>query len=311
MNGTILVADDSVVVRTVLARELVTAGWEVRQAADGEQAVESCREHPPDIVLLDIEMPRLNGFQALAALQRDPELAQIPVIFLTGRDSGADVAEGLRRGAHDYLRKPFETAELTARLTVARRMKSLQDELRARNRELERLATTDLLTGLDNRRSAQEKLDEHVTRARHLGGDLSVLLIDVDHFKRVNDEHGHASGDAVLRELSQRLRARLRPQDTCGRWGGEELLVVLPDTDRDDAGSIAEHLRAAVADAPYVDATIPVTASIGVADWDHDTESELVKRADSALYAAKAAGRNCVRAAIPAMPATLSVSSSR
>jgi diguanylate cyclase (GGDEF)-like protein len=302
VNGRVVIADDSKVVRTVLARELETAGWEVVQAEDGAEAIERCRETSPDIILLDIEMPRMNGFQALAALQREPALAEIPVIFLTGRDSGADVAEGLRRGAHDYLRKPFETMELVARLRLARRMKHLQDELRARNEELERLATTDVLTGLHNRRSAQTQLEVAISRAARHETPLTALLIDVDHFKRINDVHGHEAGDEVLRELAERLGDALRREDVCGRWGGEELLVLLGDTDADRAAAAAEKLRELIAGAPFTGAALPVTVSIGLAEWQGDKSDALVRRADAALYKAKAAGRDTIhRADAPAL----------
>jgi two-component system cell cycle response regulator len=294
VSGRVVIADDSRVVRTVLSRELVAAGWEVVEAEDGSQAIDRCREEAPDIILLDIDMPRMNGFQTLAALQREPALAEIPVIFLTGRGSGSDVAEGLRRGAHDYLRKPFEPMELIARLRVARRMKTLQDELRARNEDLERMASTDVLTGLHNRRSAQAVLQEAVERAERDDLSLTALLVDVDHFKQVNDVHGHAAGDDVLRELAQRFDTNLREADVCGRWGGEELLVVLPDTGGEHAAAIAEQLRAEIAAAPFTAAGLPVTVSIGLAEWEGDTADGLVQRADAALYEAKAAGRDAV-----------------
>jgi two-component system cell cycle response regulator len=297
MTGRVLVADDSKVVRTVLVRELTGAGWEVAEAGDGVEALERCAEQAPDIILLDIEMPRLNGFQTLAALRRDPALADIPVIFLTGRDSGADAAEGLRRGAHDYLRKPFETMELVARLRVAQRMKLLQDELRARNEELERLATTDLLTGLHNRRSMQEHLEIETSRVARHGGPLTVLLLDIDHFKQINDVHGHAAGDDVLRELPDRLLGCLRREDVCGRWGGEELLVLLPDSDAHDGAEVAERLRSVIAATPFPPLGLTITASIGLAGWDGDTPDRLLQRADAALYEAKAAGRDTVRRA--------------
>jgi two-component system cell cycle response regulator len=302
MNGLVLVADDSAVVRLVLARELQAGGWRVIEAADGAQALERCRQEHPDIVLLDIQMPRLNGFQVLAAMQADSALADIPVIFLTARDSSESVAEGLRLGAQDYLRKPFQTPELVARLMVAQRTKALRDELRLRNEELERLATTDVLTGLHNRRSMQLQLEAAMSRAARRDLPLSLLLIDVDHFKAVNDTGGHAAGDAVLADLAQRLRGRLRAEDSCGRWGGEEFLVVLPDTDAADALAVAEGLRAQAGADGYGERGRLLTISIGVAEREPDDSPEgLVQRADAALYAAKAAGRDTIRqAAAPA-----------
>ena len=281
----------------VLRRDLEAHGWDVTEAHDGVEALELCRAQPPDILLLDVEMPRLNGYQVLAALRQDAELAEIPVIFLTARSTSDHVAEGLRRGAHDYLRKPFETPELMARLLVARRTKDLRDQLRARNVELERLATTDMLTDLDNRRSVQRRLEEAISRSARHGTPLSIVLIDIDHFKQVNDRHGHQVGDEVLREVAARLRTRLRLEDSCGRWGGEEFLLVLQDTDGEAATVVAEDLRARVADRPVGGAALPVTISLGVAEWQGDAEDALIQRADVALYEAKAGGRNTFRRA--------------
>jgi diguanylate cyclase (GGDEF)-like protein len=295
-GGYVLVADDSAVVRKVLRDRLGEQGWTVREAADGAEALEICREAPPEVVLLDIEMPRLNGYQVLAALKGEPTLEDVPVIFLTARSGGQHVADGLRRGAHDYLRKPFETEELVARVLVARRTRALRDELRRHNAELERLATTDPLTCLFNRRFMADQLDALVGRATRHGAALSTLLIDVDDFKAVNDTHGHATGDAVLREVAARIRARLRREDVCGRWGGEEFLVLLPDTAGDRAAIVAESLRAFVASKPIPAgaAEVRVKISAGVAEWSGESADELLRRADAALYEAKAAGRDTV-----------------
>jgi diguanylate cyclase (GGDEF)-like protein len=285
VSGLILIADDSAVMRAVLRGELTKHGWDVAEAVDGVDAVERCRELKPHILLLDIEMPRMNGYQVLATLTADPELADIPVIFLTGRDSGRDVAEGLRRGAHDYLRKPFEPVELLARLLVAHRTRVLREELRD-------LAMTDALTGLHNRRWMQEQLTALASRYRRHGNPLSAVLIDVDHFKQVNDVQGHEAGDAMLRTIAQRITARLRTEDLVARWGGEEFLVLAPETHAGQASSLAEDLRAAVA-APGDGAT--ATISLGVAEMRAGmTPSDLVRHADDAMYVAKAAGRNRV-----------------
>ena len=287
--GPVLVADDSAVMRAVLRGELTRHGWTVAEAVDGADALDRVRELRPHIVLLDIEMPRMNGFQVLTALIADPDLADIPVIFLTARDSGRDVAEGLRRGAHDYLRKPFEPVELLARLLVAHRTKALRDELRG-------LALTDSLTGLRNRRSMQEQLNALTALHRRHATPLSALLLDVDHFKHVNDDHGHEQGDRVLRDIADRIAARVRAEDVAGRWGGEEFLVLTPGTEAAAALRLAEDLRASIGEAG-------ATVSIGVAGLrDGMTPADLVREADDAMYAAKAAGRDRVElgAAAPA-----------
>src|SRR5512133_996046 len=204
-------------------------------------------------------MPYLDGHAVLARVKADPRLADIPVVFVTSRVTTEDVVEGLRLGAHDYLRKPFEPSELLARVHAAVRSKALQDELRLRNAELELASRTDALTGLRNRRHLEERLQLLAAE----GDRLSVLLCDIDRLKQVNDTRGHAAGDEVLRVVAGRLRAAARPGDVPGRWGGEEFLVVLP-------------------------------GSVGVASGVEDGWEGLLRRADTGLYAAKDGGRDRV-----------------
>ena len=299
MNGTILVADDSMVVRAVLRRQLEADGHTVVEAVNGEQAIEACREHRPDVVLLDVEMPVLDGHATLERLKGDPDLKDIPVVFLTGRVDTADVVTGLRLGAHDYLRKPFEANELVARVSAALRTKSLQDELRARNAELDRVSRIDMLTGIYNRRHLDEHMRRVISAARRHGRTVGVLLVDIDHFKDVNDQHGHLAGDEVLKEVASRLQGAIRTEDALGRWGGEEFIAVLTDTPAESIGILAERMRQVIASAPFVldDGTrIPVTVSVGHTHGTDDAEV-LVHRADDALYVAKGAGRNQVAAA--------------
>ncbi len=229
MNGTILVADDSLVVRAVLRRQLEADGHHVIEATDGEEAIIACREHRPDVVLLDVEMPVLDGHATLARLKADEDLRDIPVVFLTGRVDTADVVTGLRLGAHDYLRKPFEANELMARVSAALRTKELQDELRARNAELDRVSRINSLTGLFNRRHLDEHLRREISGARRHERLVGVMILDIDHFKQVNDQYGHPNGDVVLREVAQRLLGTLRTEDALGRWGGEEFIAVLTE----------------------------------------------------------------------------------
>ena len=299
MNGTILVADNSMVVRAVLRRQLESDGHTVVEAVDGEEAITACREYRPDVILLDVEMPVLDGHATLERLKADPDLRDIPVVFLTGRVDTADVVTGLRLGAHDYLRKPFEANELVARVSAALRTKSLQDELRARNAELDRVSRIDMLTGIFNRRHLDEHLRRVISSARRHGRTVGVLLVDIDHFKDVNDRYGHLAGDAVLIEVARRLQAAIRTEDALGRWGGEEFIAVLTDTPADSIGVLAERMRRAIASAPFIvegGIEITVTVSVGHTDGTDDAEI-LVHRADDALYAAKGGGRNQVAAA--------------
>jgi diguanylate cyclase (GGDEF)-like protein len=299
VNGTILVADDSMVVRAVLRRQLETDGHTVVEAVNGEEAIDACREYHPDVILLDVEMPVLDGHATLARLKADPQLKDIPVVFLTGRVDTADVVNGLRLGAHDYLRKPFEANELMARVSAALRTKWLQDELRARNAELDRVSRIDMLTNIYNRRHLDEHLRAVISAARRYDRSVGVLIVDIDHFKNVNDEHGHLAGDAVLREVAARLQQAMRTEDALGRWGGEEFLAVLTDTPPEGVRVMAERLRQVVAAAPFTlddGSQIRVTVSVGHTNGREDAEV-LVHRADDALYVAKAEGRNRVASA--------------
>jgi diguanylate cyclase (GGDEF)-like protein len=298
MNGpTILVAEDSSVVRAVLRQHLEAQGYTVIEADDGDAALCACRTAALDAVLLDIEMPGLDGYEVLAALKADPDtvLAELPVVFLTGRTSTEDIVEGLRLGAHDYLKKPFEASELIARVSAAVRVKALQDVLRERNVELDLLSRTDVLTGLANRRHVEDRLGELVSSAQRHHHSIAVLMFDIDYFKNVNDTAGHAGGDAVLREFSSRLQLVLREEDVAGRWGGEEFLVLLPFTDLAGAVALGNRVCESIAEEAFVLAdgsTLAITVSGGGAVADGHSPQELVGRADLALYAAKAAGRN-------------------
>jgi len=252
VNGTILVADDSMVVRAVLRRQLETDGHTVVEAVNGEEAIDACREYHPDVILLDVEMPVLDGHATLMRLKADPELKDIPVVFLTGRVDTVDVVNGLRLGAHDYLRKPFEANELMARVSAALRTKWLQDELRTRNAELDRVSRIDMLTNIYNRRHLDEHLRRVISAARRHDRTVGVLIVDIDHFKEVNDERGHLAGDVVLREVAARLQQAMRTEDALGRWGGEEFLAVLTDTPPEGIRIMAERLRQVIAAAPFI-----------------------------------------------------------
>jgi two-component system cell cycle response regulator len=257
--------------------------------------LETCRRERPDAALLDIEMPVLDGFEVLRELKGDADLADIPVVFLTARTGTDDLVVGLQLGAHDYLKKPFEPAELIARVSAAVRVKELQDQLRLRNAELDAISRVDPLTGLYNRRHLAEHLASSASASRRHRHPLSIVLFDLDHFKSVNDHHGHAAGDAVLREFAARLRSNLRVEDVAARWGGEEFLVLLPMTDRKGAAAFADRIRAALSAEPFDlgnGQTGTVTVSAGSATSGAEDVEVLVQQADEALYAAKAAGRD-------------------
>lgn len=297
MSGrTVLVADDSRLVRVMLRRQLEARGLRVEEAADGDEAVERCRSLRPDVVLLDVEMPGLDGHSTLRRLRDEDETRDIPVVFLTARTSTQDVVTGLQLGAHDYLRKPFEPSELIARVSAALRVKSLQDKLRERNAQLEMASRTDALTGVHNRRHLEERLEEMLSAGRRHAQPVAVLIVDVDHFKSINDSFGHATGDVVLRLIVARMACSVRREDVVGRWGGEEFLVLGASTDGASAGALGERVRVAVGAAPVTIGGaegVTVTVSVGCAAGIEPAET-LLRRADMALYEAKAQGRNRV-----------------
>ncbi len=297
--ATVLIVDDSLVVRAVVRDGLEGGGYRVVEAVDGLAALEQCRQAPPDVVLLDIEMPGLDGYQVLRALKSDAQLEDIPVVFLTSRSGMNDIVKGLNGGAHDYLQKPFAGAELLARVGSAVHVKQLQDQLRQRNAELDQMSRTDVLTGLYNRRHLDEELTRKHSEARRHAEPLCILLLDIDHFKRVNDVYGHPAGDLVLSAFADRLRAQLRAEDIAGRWGGEEFLVILPRTPLAGALEVADRIRAATAASPVTagDSQISVTVSGGCALGPGDSVDATIHLADTCLYRAKDAGRNQIASA--------------
>jgi two-component system cell cycle response regulator len=295
----ILVAEDSALLRRMLGDVLRAQGWTVLEAGDGQTALALARAEIPSVLLMAREMEGLDGMAVLDALRADPRTADMPVVFVTGHTGAGDLAEGLERGAHDYVRKPVDPVELIARIRAALRLRALHDELARRNSELEHLARTDVLTGLANRRHADDVLRSTIASARRHRRTLCAVLADVDRFKAVNDTHGHAAGDAVLREVAVRLTAGLREEDVAARWGGEEFLLLLPDSP--DATVVCERLRASISERPinvHGLLELHVSASFGWAPWSgEETGEALVGRADLALYAAKAGGRDRVVAA--------------
>jgi two-component system, cell cycle response regulator len=299
--ATILIADDSLVIRAVVRGGLETEDYIVIEAHDGVTALEQTRRCRPDVILLDIEMPGLDGHQVLARLKADAELKDIPVVFLTCRTGMDDVVAGLRGGAQDYLKKPFEPAELLARVGSAVHVKRLQDQLWQRNAELDRMTRTDSLTGLYNRRHLEQELHNQLSSADRHHDPLSVILLDIDHFKNVNDTFGHPAGDLVLDEFARRLNQGLRAGDIAGRWGGEEFMVILPRTDLTSAVDVAERIRTLIAATTFNAAgqRITVTVSGGCALGPTEDPGALIQVADTHLYQAKASGRNRILASVP------------
>ncbi|HEX7051432.1 MAG TPA: PleD family two-component system response regulator [Longimicrobiales bacterium] len=296
----ILVVDDEPDNLEILATRLRYRGYEVEEATRGEEALERVEQNPPDLILLDIMMPGLDGYEVTRRIKSNPALPFIPIILVTARVSTQDKVAGLDAGADDYLTKPIDFAELEARVRSMLRIKELQDELQQKNEELERISISDGLTGLFNHRHMKEVVHDEFERSKRTGEPLAVVMFDFDHFKQVNDTYGHQVGDRVLQEMARILERTAREIDKIGRYGGEEFIVVLPDTDMDDAVTFAERVRQRVERHPFaVDRAEPLhlTVSAGVATTPHPAvynPRTLVQRADQALYAAKAAGRNRV-----------------
>ena len=295
----ILIADDDPDSVEMMSATLASEGYGVLTACDGREAVSQALMHLPDVVLMDLDMPGMDGLDAARALKEDERTANIPVIFVTASSVIEHKLRALREGANDYLTKPFHRLELLGRVNVAVRLKLLQDALRERNRQLTEMVLLDGLTGLCNRRHLMERLSEEVLRAQRYRLPLSCLMLDLDHFKRVNDTYGHQAGDAVLRQFAGILRASARNVDVLGRYGGEEFTIVLPQTGPEGARTLAERIRQRVADTAFDigGQTISCTTSVGVAaapEGDIPATDWLIARADEALYRAKAAGRNQV-----------------
>ena len=292
MRHTVLVADDDESIRDLLVVVLGEAGYATLDAANGQNAVELALAHKPDLAILDVMMPVMDGFTACRTIKDDPRTTGIPVLLLTALAHTDSKVRGLSDGAADYITKPFENAELLARIKKVLQEKDQRDALAAE-------ALTDALTGLTNRRGLERQLDQLLAHAERVQEPLSVLLFDVDRFKVINDTYGHAAGDVVLIALARRAQEAVRAQDVVGRLGGEEFLVILPGAGRTAAYITAERLRTHVAIKPIATPAglIDVTVSVGAATTHPGMDIEraaLIKTSDHALYSAKNTGRNRV-----------------
>ena len=302
----ILVVDDHEDNVEVLRARLEARGYEVEGANDGKTALDLARTFCPDLILLDVMMPDMDGLEVVRRLKGDRSLPFIPVIMQTALDSTERMVAGLEAGADDYVTKPINFAELEARVRSLLRIKKLQQELGDRERELSmmndrllHISMTDGLTGVDNRRALEQRLHEMFEHSLRLHEPVSCVMCDIDHFKRVNDTYGHAAGDEVLKQFAEILKDEAREIDRVGRYGGEEFLMLLPGTVLDSAVTFAERVRQRVENNTFSfeGGTLTRTASFGVAAWPHPRvtgREAMLKAADDALYVAKEMGRNRV-----------------
>lgn len=304
MSNSVLIIDDSDSVREKIIKTLESFNLFVRyyEAEDGLEGFKKLLSSPVDIILCDLEMPRIDGFKFLSMMKSRPELQDTPVIMLTGMNNRDLKIKGLEQGASDYITKPFDPEELVARVKVHLKVKNLQDDLKRTNELLLELSNTDHLTGLFNRRYLMDALDKEVQRSSRKGGNLSLLILDIDHFKNVNDTYGHLQGDAVLQKVALQLQKELRNYDIAARYGGEEFIAVLPDATLKEAAFVADRIRMSIQSSKFNGALsqLVLTVSLGVALYapeDGTTVDGFIKRADDALYRAKANGRNRVECA--------------
>lgn len=296
----ILVAEDEKTSRILLEQILAKWGYEVVSATDGHEAWEKLQEEgAPKLAILDWMMPGIEGIEICRKLRKKEKNDEqyTYVVLLTAKDSKESIIEGMDAGADDYIVKPFDQNEMRVRIRAGKRIVRLQSELVATQKDLLRLSRLDPLTGVLNRRAIFSQIEIECARAQRDNKQLSISLLDIDHFKEVNDTYGHMTGDVVLLECVRRINAVIRPYDSCGRFGGEEFLIVIPGAAEKEVLSIGERIRRAVNEPEIcIDgSSVRVTVSQGIAIWDgKETIDDLLVRADKAMYIAKDKGRNCV-----------------
>jgi len=302
-NFPILIAEDDAVTRMLLEKTLIKEGHEVVSVDNGQKAFDLFQKKFFPIILTDWMMPEMNGLELCQSIRQKENPGYVFIVLLTAKDSHDDIITGLEAGADEYLTKPFSRAELIARLNTGRRFLEQDRALRKANEEIKILSITDPLTGCSNRGCLNTRLPQEIQRAGRYNRPLSIVMCDIDHFKKVNDTYGHQAGDLVLKEFSKRIKDSIRDKvDMLARYGGEEFLVTLPETDLGGALHLAERLRRVISKKKYNIGTkkINITASFGVAGFDsYSATGEisfdiLIRHADKYLYQAKNEGRNRV-----------------
>jgi diguanylate cyclase (GGDEF)-like protein len=298
----ILLVEDSKTQADSTKRFLEGNGYEVLWAPDGASAIKAAKTIPLDVILLDLLLPDINGDEVCRWLKLNDETRGIPIIMLTVKSSVEDKVSAIEAGADDHLPKPYNEVELNAKIYAALRTKALQDGLRQRNKQMEELlvkfevmAITDSLTSLYNRRRFETIFEKELMKFKRYKRAVTCFMIDIDHFKRINDLYSHNAGDSVLKEVAQLIRQSLREVDTVARWGGEEFVAALPETDKDQAVEPATRILQSISSKRFEqipDECITVSIGIACAEEDEDTVDKLLSMADLALYEAKRKGRN-------------------
>jgi two-component system, cell cycle response regulator len=296
----ILIADDSIVSRHLLEATLHKWGYDVMVACDGAQALELLeREDAPGLIILDWMMPGMTGVEVCKRIRGRDSEPYTYILLLTSKSQKEDLIEGMEAGADDYITKPFDQNELQVRLRAGIRLVDLQSQLLKAREDLRDQATRDSLTRLWNRSSILGELGRELSRLERDRRPLGVVIVDLDHFKNINDTYGHVAGDAVLREAARRMQNGIRQYDSIGRYGGEEFLILFPGCSEQDCFAQADRLRKQLAQAEMSvnDSSLRVTASFGVTTampGQSCTQEGLIRSADEALYIAKKSGRNRV-----------------
>lgn len=297
MGHTILIVDDEADNVTLLEKRLHAEGYKTLLAYSGEEALQLAQHELPNLIILDLMMPGLSGYDVAQTLQNNPDTADIPYIFLTAKSTIDNRVWGLEMGASDYIVKPFHFKELLARINKILKNSKQLSHLKSENLKLQQLSIVDDLTSLYNRRYFSERLAEETKRAERYHYSLACIMIDIDHFKKINDSYGHLIGDRILQELADIIRSSTRVVDVVARFGGEEFVILLPQTNLQGGLLAAEKIRCKTESHLFDDEEgIKITVSIGVSCYEEGQDSmNLIHHADLALYNAKNSGRNQTR----------------
>lgn len=283
----ILIAEDDTPSRLVFGAILRKLGYTVTAVGDGREAWRAWQQDHYPLLISDWMMPDIDGLELCKMIRAEHSLQYTYIILLTSMDGKGSYLEGMKAGADDFITKPIDEEYLAARLHVAQRILALHKTLHLQ-------ATHDFLTGLWNRGAIMDNLQKELARAERWRTPISVIMVDLDHFKQVNDTYGHSTGDVLLCEAASRICALLRPSDRAGRYGGEEFLIIIPNCARDNALNLAERIRRSISETPVQihSESISMTISLGVATHIGEDAASLIDGADKALYRAKKAGRN-------------------